>query len=50
MLEDKQILAKQLDKLRDKQRAYKSKYATLEDKNLNLNKLIIANKERHEKQ
>jgi len=50
VFEDKQILAKQLEKLRDKQRAYKSKYATLEDKNMNLNKLITANKERHEKQ
>ncbi len=40
--DEKQIIAKQLDKLKDKQRAFKSKLATQEDKNERLLKQIAS--------
>lgn len=42
-------MAKQLDHLKDKQRALKSKNATLEDKNGRLNREVEANNARIEK-
>ena len=42
-------VAKQLDHLKDKQRAFKSKVATLEDKNERLSREIDANNSRVEK-
>ena len=49
VLAEKTLMSKQLDKLKDRQRAFKSKVATLEDKNERLQTEIQANNERHEK-
>ena len=49
ILEEKTELAKQLDHLKDKQRAFKSKLAASEDKNERLRLQAEADKERQEK-
>lgn len=43
-------MSKQLDKMKDRHRAFKSKLATLEDKNERLAKEVKANEARHAKQ
>ena len=49
-LSDKSALAVQLERLKDKQKAFKSKVANLEDKNANLEQQIEQNETRTEKQ
>ena len=49
-LSDKSALAVQLERLKDKQKAFKSKVANLEDKNANLEQQIGQNETRTEKQ
>ena len=49
VLGEKMAMAKQLDHLKDKQRAFKSKVATLEDKNGRLTREIEANDARVDK-
>ena len=48
--EEKEVIAKQLDKLKDKQRACKAKLSKAEDKNERLLKQLTQEQERHDKQ